>query len=108
MIEEKNAVIESTMLGFEDHGIMTFMLHLNYGSGGQGAGGYSFDEKTGKGMSIIPKILKTLKVDKWENLKGLNIKVKSEHSKVHAIAHFLEDDWLDFEDYFREMFPEEN
>lgn len=34
--ETKNARIESTMLGREDHGILTFMLHLSYGGSGHG------------------------------------------------------------------------
>ena len=38
--EIRNAVIQSTMLGYEDHGILTCFLHLDYSGAGQGFGGY--------------------------------------------------------------------
>lgn len=40
----KNAKITHTMLGTEDHGIFTFMLHVDYDGSGQGIGGYALDE----------------------------------------------------------------
>lgn len=38
-----NAKIKSTMLGFEDHGIMTCFLQLEQASSGQCFGGYRLD-----------------------------------------------------------------
>lgn len=107
MTEEKNATIESTMLGIEDHGCFTFYLHLNYGGGGQGFGGYTLDEPvhdggrfvrrrgTGYGAEAIMQVLRVLKVGSWEKLPGTPCRVRAEHSKVHAIGHYLEDRWLD-------------
>lgn len=111
MSETKNAKIESTMLGYEDHGLLTFMLYLDYGHSGQGAGGYRLDsydkEKqeavgTTTGLEAIAEIIKVVGVDKWEDLKGKHIRVNASHNKVHAIGHYLEDRWLNFEDFFNQ------
>ena len=41
----KNARITSTMLGREDHGIMAFMIHIEFDSAVScGVGGYALDE----------------------------------------------------------------
>lgn len=40
----KNARIQSTMLGREDHGIMTFMIYVNADSFACVVGGYCLDE----------------------------------------------------------------
>ena len=106
----KNAKIERTMLGVEDHGIMSFMLHLDYGGAGQGAGGYALDQYDkerklrigwGPGLLLLRTILETVGVESWEKLPGQHIRVRASHSKVHAIGHFLDDKrWLDFEAFF--------
>jgi hypothetical protein len=78
-VTEKIAKIESTMLGYEDHGILTAYIHLDYGGSGQGAGGYSFDQWdavterriTHKcGMDFIAGVLRAAGVDRWEKLPG--------------------------------------
>ena len=108
MEEIKNAVIESTMLGYEDHGIFTCFLTLNYGVSGQGFGGYGLDKpledddgnficRTGSayGMNFIINILKIVGVEKWEELVGKNIRVKATHNKIISIGHFLDDTRFD-------------
>lgn len=113
-IETKNAKITSTMLGFEDHGIMTLFLNLKYGqSSAQGAGGYCLDAPlkvkgvfkrrigTALGMDLIMSILKVVEVNTWEDLPGKTIRVKATHNKVHAIGNLLSDDWIDFDEFFR-------
>jgi len=113
--EIKNAVIESTMLGVEDRGIFSFSLTLNYGGSGQGAGGYVLDkpikdkngtfikrEATSLAGKLIMKILDVVGVEKWEDLKGQHIKVRASWDSVYAIGNFLEDKWLDFEEFFKE------
>ena len=114
-MEIKNAKIKDTMLGIEDHGIMTFMLHLDYEGSGQGAGGYSLDtpiKKDGQhwqrvgtagGMNLVMEIMKVVGVSKWEDLKGKYIRAQADQRKVHAIGHFLKDEWLDFGEYFEEF-----
>lgn len=108
-MEVKNAKIKSTMLGIEDHGIMTFYLHLDYGGSGQGAGGYALDEwsevlkeRIGApfGIDLILLILKSVGVEKWEDLPGTYIRVKADYGKVYAIGNTLTDNWLDFGIFF--------
>ena len=94
-MEIRNAIIDSTMLGFEDHGIFTCFIHLDYGSVSQSFGGYSIQG------DFIEEVLKTLKLDKWESLRGEKIRVKTGHKKVHAIGHFLEDGWFNPEEYYK-------
>ena len=99
-MEIKNAKIKSTMLGKEDHGIMSFMLYLDYGGSGQGFGGYSLG---GNSYKIIKRILEVVGVNSWEDLKGQVVRVKAEHNKVHSIGNFLEDDWLNPKEFFDEI-----
>jgi len=114
MIHEQNALIESTMLGVEGHGIFTFMLKLKYDCAGQGPGGYAldtpikkangdFDRRVGTaaGMDMLMEILRVVGVSKWEALPGKVIRVRAEHAKVHAIGNVLKDDWLVFEDMWK-------
>lgn len=83
---EQIAKVESTMLGWEDHGILTCMLRLNYGSSGQSAGGYTLDEPrhdpdgkftgrygTAYGMEWIARAMKACGVRQWEDVKGRTI-----------------------------------
>ena len=109
-IRESNARIESTMLGIEDHGIMTCTLYLDYGGSGQGFGGYSLasggthqDKDFGnKGILFVRKILETVGVRNWEELKGKHVRVKSDWGKVHAIGHIIEDKWFTPAEFFKE------
>ncbi len=101
MISEKNAKITSTMLGIEDHGIMTFRLHLDYGGGGQGFGGYGLSDNH-KGIKVIKEVLRVVGVREWEDLPGKLIRVRAESSKVHSIGNALDECWLDLSEFFAE------
>lgn len=92
MSEIRKAKIESTMLGFEDHGIMTAFLHTMSGSCGQGFGGYSLNGKWG--MEFIKAILKTLEVDSWEQLEGKHCRVDVEYNQINGIGHIIKDKWF--------------
>ncbi len=92
MMEEKNARIDNTMLGFEDHGIFSSMIGLDYGGIHQGFGGCGMGGEFG--TEYIKRLLKTVGVDQWEDLKGKHVRVRSERMKVHAIGHIIEDKWF--------------
>lgn len=101
--EIRNAKIRSVNLGFEDHGILTCWLNLDYGDGGaQGFGGYGFSHRP-KDKHIgapdlagyILGILTTLGVDLWEKLPGTVIRADSDHGKVYRIGHALKNRWFD-------------
>lgn len=83
---EQIAKIESVSLGWEDHGIFTCMVHLNYGGSGQGAGGYSLDEPrrdgegefigrfgTAFGMQWIMNLMQAVGVTDFADLKGRTV-----------------------------------
>lgn len=75
------AKINSTSLGWEDHGILTAMLHLTWEGAGIGTGGYCLDSYvkdaprrgTAYGLDHIMRIMETVGVDKWEDLKGKDL-----------------------------------
>jgi len=106
MSEITNAVISKTMLGREDHGIMTCFLTLDYGGSVQGFGGYSLDEfsltldrriGTKWGMEFIARILHVVEVENWEDLRGKYVRVKKEGwgATIDAIGHITKDKWFE-------------
>lgn len=107
-IVECNAKITSTMLGIEDHGVLTVYLTLDYGGAGQGFGGHvldgPYDEATKRRADsaafalYVRRVMEVVGVNSWEALKGQFCRVRQSHSKVHAIGNLLEDKWF---------FPEE-
>lgn len=113
MREIKNARIRSTMLGWEDHGIFTCMIDLDYDGGGQGFGGYSLDEYLGErgngkrlgtaaGLNFIMRVCEVVGVTKWEDLVGKYVRADAEHVKVHRIGHITADKWFDPAELFAE------
>src|SRR4051812_15085485 len=102
-METRNATIKSTALGYEDHGILTVWLNLDYGDSGQGFGGYALDMyDRDKDTRVshrscgewITAILKVVGVRRWEDLPGKHIRVQNDHGKVHAIGNLLKDEWF--------------
>lgn len=100
-----NARIDSTMLGIEDHGVMTCFLHLRSGASGQGFGGFGLDgpysEKYKERLPNklcgfwIKRILEVVGVDKWEDLKGKYIRVDGEdYGEIFGIGHITDDKWF--------------
>lgn len=76
--------IDRTELGIHEHyGIFTFNLTLRGKNTGVGFGGLTLDSNpqssgqdrtaTSYGMAVITKILRTVGVDHWEQLKGQDI-----------------------------------
>jgi hypothetical protein len=80
------ARVESAFLGWEDHGIFTCTLTLNYGGAGQGTPGYGLDFplKDGEGKFIgrfgtsfgcefIMRMMRACGVNNWCDVKGRTI-----------------------------------
>src|SRR3990167_10576868 len=100
-----NAKINGTMLGIEDHGIMTASVELDYGGSGQGFGGCALDEPikdasgkflrrqgTAYGCEFIKRILWVVGVERWEALIGKHVRVKREDGwggMAFAIGHII-------------------
>lgn len=110
-MEIKNAKISSTMLGREDHGIMTFMIYIDACGLACGVGGYCLDEFNpatqtrvfrAESMEVISKILEVVGVDNWEDLPGKYIRFEYNGfgSNVTKIGNIIEEKWLDFKEFF--------
>ncbi len=111
-MEIKNARIRSTMLGREDHGIMTFMIFVEFGSTACGVGGYALDRCDGedhetrifsaRGMEAISEILDVVGVRKWEDLPGKYIRFKDNGwgSTIDEIGNIMEDRWFNLREFF--------
>lgn len=113
MSQIENALIKSTMLGFEDHGIMTFFLYLEMDGAGVGFGGYALDkwdeskkERVGVGVSLdlLKEIMEVVGVETWEDLKGKHIRVDSEGwgGGALGIGNLIKDKWVYPKKWFEE------
>ena len=113
MIETQNAVIESARITNDDHGLLSAWLSLDYGGSGQGFGGYAlylpadFTHHDPGGPNyaghFIWRVMEIAGVSEWGQLKGKTIRVRCEHSKVHAIGHIVKNDWFEPEKDFAAM-----
>lgn len=115
-----NAKIVSTMLGIEDHGIMSFFVFCEWSGAGCGFGGYCLDgpdrqddntplrsnKRIGHGHSYqaIRHILETVGVEKWEKLPGTLIRIEYNGlgKQLVKIGHIMEDRWFDIAKYMDE------
>lgn len=96
---EGNAIIESTMLGIEDHGMMTCFIYLKQESMNQGFGGYRLDAPNNEGSELgtfwVKRILETVGVYQWEDLKGKHVRVVGKNfGYIEGIGHIIEDKWF--------------
>ena len=97
-----NARITGTMLGLEDHGIMTSFVHLEWDSGGVSLGGFVLGGQSG--IKFIQRTLEVVGVEKWEDLEGKYVRVETEGlgSPVRGIGNILKEEWLYPKDFFKE------
>lgn len=90
-----NAQVTDTFLGFDDHGILTFYLMLNISDGSHCSfGGIRITRST---IEIIGKILNTVGVAKWEDLKGKFLRVYMDEwdAPIKEIGNLMYDKWFD-------------
>jgi len=107
MNKVKNAKITGTRLGVpcSDHGMLSFLINLDYGDSVQSFGGWELDNydkqtqrrvATTAGSSLLLAVNKIFGVD-WEDLKDLPCQAYSSNIKVHAIGNYIKDLWLGFD-----------
>ena len=100
-METKNAVIDHTFLGVEDHNVLTYFLHLKGEGWGQGLGGYFCDHEF---LALsIRRILETLEVSSWEGLPHTHVRIKGDRCQIHSIGHILKDQWYNVKEHAVEV-----
>ena len=109
------AIIEKADITTQDHGMLTVWLRLNYGGSGQGFGGYALylpknfthhRINLGYAGHFIWRVMEIAGVEKWDQLIGKTIRVRSSWSTVEAIGHIVEDDWFEpKKDFAKEATP---
>src|SRR4051812_13999367 len=90
----KNAVIESARITNDDHGLLSAWLTLDYGGRGQGFGRFPLFlpssykhpqvSRSNYAGHFIWRVMEVAGVSEWSDLPGKTIRVRCEHSKVHA------------------------
>jgi hypothetical protein len=109
---EKNAVIKTARITNDDHGLLTAWLDLDYGGTGQGFGGYALylpKDFTHSTMQqnyaghFIWRVMEIAGVERWDQLPGKTIRVRSERHTVDAIGHIVKDDWFSPSSDFKAM-----
>lgn len=95
MTEIKNAVITSTEIEIEDHGILTLWLNLDYGGSVQGFGGYSLDNHAFCAV-FIRRCLEVVGVHKWSEMRGKTIRVALDkpYGLIQGIGNIIKDEWF--------------
>ncbi|MDE2010334.1 MAG: hypothetical protein KGJ09_09715 [Candidatus Omnitrophica bacterium] len=105
-----NALIAKTMLGIEDHGLLTAMLFLEGDGWSQGFGGYCFgshtngtDEQNANLAIFIKRVLEIAGVSEWEKLPGKLVRIKKEglNDPIRAIGHPLKNLWFNPQEEFQ-------
>lgn len=108
----KNAIITKTTLGKEDHGIMTFMISVEFDGCGCGIGGYALSGKdpitgkvgfSAKGLEAIAKICEVVGVENWEDLPNKYIRIKDNGwgSTIDEIGNLMEEKWFNIREFFK-------
>jgi hypothetical protein len=102
MQEIKNARIHSVSLGKESHDILTAFLNLDFDGFSQGFGGYQlynnyqeYYEQGNYAGFFIKRCLEVVGADRWENLAGKTIRVKTDGYKLLAIGNIIKDIWFE-------------
>jgi len=100
MREIKNYKSHKTMLGIEDHGLLTFVITLVSGAVSQGFGGLGLDA-IDEAPQAIRKLLETVGVNKWEDLPGKYVRAKTydDNLVIRSIGNILEDKWFDLTEW---------
>lgn len=107
----ENALIKSVDLSMADHGCFTLSMTLDGGGWGVVYGGYCLgkgylgaDEFEGSaaGMEYLMRIMDTVGVEKFQDLKGKYVRVatKGWGDSVRIIGNILKDKWFDAKTFF--------
>ena len=102
----ENMRIKGTMLGREDHGILTAFLQLEGNGTGQGFGGWCLDSADRPNPAAglwISRVLEVVGVAEWEELPGKYVRVVRDRGLISGIGHIIEDRWFYPRDEMKEL-----
>ena len=115
----ENALITNVDLSMADHGCLTLAMTLEGSGWGVVYGGYclgkgylgaddDFFNGSAAGMEYLMRIMDTVGVEKFQDLKGKYVRVanKGWGSSVKIIGNIIKDKWFDAETFFADK--EEN
>ena len=97
--EMELATIGFTKLGRGVHGFFTFVLDLDYGGSGQGAGGYALNDPEIFGQAV--QGILDFFGGNWENIRGRKVyALKSDHNDtVKGLVKSDQKSWIMFSDW---------
>lgn len=108
----ENAKITNTRISMGVHGCLTFYLTLEGAGWGCGYGGYcigkgyldaeEFTTGSGNGLVAMMKIMDTVGVEHWEDLKGKYIRCKTDGwgGTIDEIGNLIENKWFNIREFF--------
>ena len=109
----ENALITNVDLSMADHGCLTLVMTLEGGGWGAVYGGYclgkgyldasdDFFDGSAAGMEYLIRIMDTVGVEKFQDLKGKYIRVATKRwcDPVKIIGNIIKDKWFDAETFF--------
>ena len=109
----ENALITNVDLSMADHGCLTLAMTLEGGGWGVVYGGYclgkgylgaddDFFDGSAAGMEYLIRIMDTVGVEKFQDLKGKYVRVatKGWGDSVKIIGNIIHDKWFDAETFF--------
>ena len=111
MAEIQNAKITNAELTMEDHGVLCYWITVEGAGWGVGIGGYVIGKGylgakafsgSPKGTEAIMRIMDTVGVDKWSDLKGKYVRVVTEGwgETVSKFGHITDNKWFDQREFF--------
>lgn len=105
----KNALIKNVSLSMADHGCLTYWINLEFDDNFCSYGGYcighgylgasEFDSSP-KGLVAMMRIMDTVGVSRWENLKGKHVRVQCSGRTIDIIGNIIEDKWFNQREFF--------
>ena len=111
----ENALITNVDLSMADHGCLTLVMTLEGGGWGVVYGGYclgkgylgaddDFFDGSAAGMEYLMRIMDTVGVEKFQDLKGKYVRVaaKGWGNSVKIIGNIIHDKWFDAETFFED------
>lgn len=109
----ENALITNVDLSMADHGCLTLVMTLEGDGWGAVYGGYclgngylgaadDFFDGSAAGMECLIRIMDTIGVEKFQDLKGKYIRIATKRwcDSVKIIGNIINDKWFDPETFF--------